>query len=47
MPHMAPFKAPRGKRWVFTPYFIHWRSKQKVYRKDGGVFAFLVNDRAA
>jgi hypothetical protein len=47
MPHGAPFPAPKGKRWVFTPYFTHWRSKKRVYRKDGGMFAFLVNERAA
>jgi len=34
--------APRGYRWVFTPYFIHWRSKKRVYRKNGGMFCFLV-----
>lgn len=40
-----PFEPPPGKKWVFTPYFIHWRSKQKVYRKNGGFFCFLVRTR--
>ena len=38
--HRKP--APRGYKWVFCPYFIHWRSKKRVYRKDGGMFCFLV-----
>jgi hypothetical protein len=47
MTNIIPFPpvhkpAPRGFRWVFTPYFIHWRSKKRVYRKNGGMFAFLV-----
>lgn len=34
--------APRGYKRVFCKYFIHWRSKKPVYRKDGGYFCFLV-----
>jgi len=42
-PTIVPFKpAPRGYRWVFCRYFIHYRTKKPVYRKDGGVFCFLV-----
>lgn len=40
-----PFPAPPGFHWVCVPYFIHWRSKKRVYRKDGGYFRFLVRDR--
>lgn len=41
--NQGPFPPPPGKKWVFCRYFIHWRSKKPVYRKNGGVFAFLVN----
>lgn len=34
--------APKGWKWVYTPYFIHYRSKKRVFRKDGGMFCFLV-----
>ena len=34
--------APAGCRWIFCKFFTHWRSKKKVYRKDGGYFCFLV-----
>jgi len=29
-------------RWVFCPYFIHWRTKRKVYPKRSKFFRFLV-----
>lgn len=38
----GPFCAPAGYRWIFRRHFRHWRSGKLVYRKDGGVFAFLV-----
>ena len=34
--------APNGWRWVYTRSFVHWRSKRRVYRKNGGFFRFLV-----
>jgi hypothetical protein len=37
-----PFKAPPGYRWIYTPYFRHWRTGRRVYRKNGGMFRFLV-----
>lgn len=39
-PHMK--KAPPGYRWIFCERFKHWRTGQYVYRKNGGVFCFLV-----
>lgn len=33
---------PPGFRWVICRYFRHWRSGKNVYRKNGGVFRFLV-----
>jgi hypothetical protein len=38
----GPRPAPRGYRWVFCKSFIHWRSKKPVFRKNGGMFCFLV-----
>jgi hypothetical protein len=29
-----------GDGWVYTPYFVHWRSRKRVYRKNGGMFRF-------
>jgi hypothetical protein len=34
--------APPGYRWIFRPYFRHWRSRKLVYRHDGKMFSFLV-----
>ena len=31
-----PYPAPPGFRWVFTPYFWHWRAKRYLYAKDYG-----------
>lgn len=44
MKPLYPFPAPPGYRWVFTPYFRHYRTGQLVYRKDGKCFCFLVKD---
>ncbi len=33
---------PRGFRWVFCLSYVHWRSKRRVYRKNGGYFRFLI-----
>ncbi len=43
--HKPPFTAPAGRRWVFCMYFVHYRTKQRVYRKDGRPFCFLVWER--
>lgn len=45
--NIVPFEgqrkpAPRGFRWVFCRFYIHWRTKKPVYRKNGGMFCFLV-----
>ena len=32
----APFTAPPGYQWVFTPRFWHWRAKRYLYAKDYG-----------
>ncbi len=42
---MAPFTAPKGFRWVFCPYFVHYRTGKKVYPKKSKYFAFLVRKR--
>jgi hypothetical protein len=39
---MVNASAPAGFRWVFAKCFKHWRSGKLVYRKDGGMFRFLV-----
>ena len=31
-----------GWRVIFCMSFIHWRSKKRVYRKDGKPFCFFV-----
>ncbi len=40
-----PFPAPPGYRWIFRPWFRHWRTGKKVYPKRAKVFAFLVRTR--
>ena len=40
--HSGPRPAPRGFRWVYFKSFIHWRSKKRVFRKNGGMFCILV-----
>lgn len=37
-----PFPAPPGRKWVCCAWFIHWRSKQRVYPKRAKCFYFLV-----
>ena len=32
----APFPAPNGFKWVFTPRFWHARAKKYLYAKDYG-----------
>jgi hypothetical protein len=39
-----PFPAPPGYRWVFTPYYRHYRTGQLVYPKKARFFCFLVKD---
>jgi hypothetical protein len=36
--------APPGYRWVFVPYFRHWRSGKLLYAADYGyeAWCFLV-----
>ena len=38
----VPFPAPPGYKWIFRPYFRHWRSGKLVYPKKGRYFRFLV-----
>jgi hypothetical protein len=38
-----PFPAPKGKKWIFTKCFKHWRSGKLVYPKTAECFCFLVN----
>jgi len=40
----TPTRPPAGHRWVFTPYFWHWRAKKYLYAKDYGrkAWRFLV-----
>lgn len=42
---MIPFPAPPGKRWVFRPWYRHWRSGKIIRACDYGrkAWAFLVN----
>ncbi|WP_437292864.1 hypothetical protein [Sorangium sp. So ce426] len=39
-----PFPARPGFRWVFTPYFRHWRSGKILWAKNYGreAWCFLV-----
>ena len=37
-----PRKPRPGGRWVFCKSFVHWRSKKRVYRKNGGYFRFWI-----
>jgi hypothetical protein len=37
-----PVAAPPGYRWIFCVSYVHWRSKKRVFRKNGGYFRFLV-----
>jgi hypothetical protein len=41
----APFPAPPGYKWVFTPYFVHYRTGKKVYPKKAKAFRFLVRKK--
>lgn len=41
----TPFPAPAGYVWIFRPYFTHYITGEKVYRKDGGMFRFLVKKK--
>lgn len=34
--------APRGKKWVYVPYFTHWKTGKRVYPRNAKVFRFLV-----
>jgi len=36
--------APPGYRWIFVPYFRHWRSKKLLFAADYGreAWCFLV-----
>lgn len=34
------FRPAEGGDWVYCKFFIHWRSKKPVYRKNGGWFRF-------
>jgi hypothetical protein len=45
----APFPAPAGFRWVFTPYFWHWRAKRFLYARDYNrrAWCFLVRLKVA
>lgn len=36
--------APPGKRRVFCRYFVHPKTKQRIYPKNGDCFSFLVDD---
>jgi hypothetical protein len=37
-----PFPAPPGRRWVFAPWFVHYRTGKRVYPKTAKCFCFLV-----
>jgi hypothetical protein len=42
---MGDSKPRPGWRVIFCKSFIHWRSKKRVYRKNGGYFRFYVRVR--
>jgi hypothetical protein len=47
---MAPRKKPPAKAdgdLVIVQSFVHWKTKKRVYRKDGKPFAFRVKRKAA
>lgn len=41
---LAPFPAPPGKKWIFTPHFRHYLSGEILYAADYGreAWCFLV-----
>ncbi|MEI9954499.1 MAG: hypothetical protein WDO74_37415 [Pseudomonadota bacterium] len=38
--------APPGFRWIFTPFFRHWRSGKLLYAVDYGLEAWCFLVRA-
>ena len=36
---------PPGMKRIFCRYFVHPKTKQRIYPKNGGCFSFLIKDR--
>ena len=39
---MSTPPAPAGYRWVFVPYYVHYRTGKRVYPRKAKCFKFLV-----